>query len=227
MAYFLQLGVLFNRNRAAAERATAPMIANQETSMRNTKTLLLLAALAIATVPLHAIAQDSMSAEEIQQKLKPKKLTRSLKPIGKTDDKEQLDAILSRSIGVVERKKIVEIAAQAELPKLDFAINFDFDSAEIDRNSYPTLDTLAEALKSKDLYESRFLINGHTDSKGSDDYNLELSQRRANSVVQYLVSQHDVDAGRLRAIGFGETTLKDVNDGEAAENRRVEIINRP
>jgi outer membrane protein OmpA-like peptidoglycan-associated protein len=178
--------------------------------------------------PLHtASAQDEMSAEEIQQKLKPKKLTRSLVPTANNESKKELEGILSRSIGVVERRKIVEITEKAELPKLDFSITFGFDSAEIDQGSYTTLDNLAVALKSNDLSNYRFLVNGHTDSKGSDDYNLELSQRRANAVVQYLVSRHDVEPSRLKAIGFGETTLKDVNDGEAAANRRVEIVNLP
>jgi outer membrane protein OmpA-like peptidoglycan-associated protein len=187
----------------------------------------LIVSLAIFAPLQNAFAQDEMSAEEIQKKLKPKKLTRSLVPTAKSDSKQELDGILSRSIGVVERKKIVEITEKAELPKLDFSITFGFDSAEIDQGSYGTLDNLAAALKSNDLATYRFLVNGHTDSKGSDDYNLELSQRRANAVVQYLVSRHDVSPGRLKAIGFGETTLKDVNDGEAASNRRVEIVNLP
>jgi outer membrane protein OmpA-like peptidoglycan-associated protein len=193
------------------------------------KLKILTAAILVASFAVHlpvAFAQD-MSAEEIQQKLKPKKLTRSLKPSVDNGSKAELDGILSRSIGVVERKKIVEITEKAELPRLDFSINFGFDSADIDQQSYTTLDTLADALQSNDLASYRFLVNGHTDAKGSDDYNLDLSQRRANSVVQYLVSRHDIDPGRLKAIGFGETTLKDANDGEAAANRRVEIINRP
>ena len=165
-----------------------------------------------------------MSVEDITQKLKKKKLTRSLK---KDTSAEDLDAVLSRSIGVHERKQIVEITEKAELPRLDFTINFGFDSAEIEQRSYPTLDALAAALKGKELYESRFLVNGHTDSKGSDDYNVELSQRRADAVVQYMTDEHGIDAARLKAIGFGESALKDANAGEAAANRRVEIINRP
>lgn len=188
--------------------------------------LLLGSILAAAPIGV-ASAQEQMTADEIEQALKPKKLTRSLKAVPAGQDKEELDAVLSRSIGVVERKKIVEITEKAQLPHLDFAINFGFDSADIDQNSFSTLDTLATALKSGNLYSSRFLINGHSDVKGSDDYNLELSQRRANSVVEYLVSRHDIDPARLKAIGFGESALKDVNDGEAAANRRVEIINRP
>jgi outer membrane protein OmpA-like peptidoglycan-associated protein len=174
-----------------------------------------------------AFAQESPSAEEIQMKLKPPKLTRSLKATESSKSADELKGILSRSIGVVERKKIVELTEKAELPRLDFSISFGFDSADIDQNSYATLDTLASALKSQTLYASKFLVNGHTDSKGDEDYNLELSQRRANAVVQYLVSQHDVEPARLKAIGFGEIALKDVDDGEAASNRRVEIVNRP
>jgi outer membrane protein OmpA-like peptidoglycan-associated protein len=176
-----------------------------------------------ASAPV-SYAQEEMTAEEIAAKLKKPKLTRSIKVDG---TKKELDEVLSRSITVEARKKIVELTEKADAPKLDFSITFGFDSADIDQSSYGTLDTLATALKSGDLYESRFLVNGHTDSKGDDDYNLSLSQKRANAVVAYLVSEHGIEPARLKAIGFGETTLKDVNDGEAAENRRVEIINRP
>ena len=184
---------------------------------------LMLAALVVAQPVSFAMAQD-MSVEDITLKLKKKKLTRSLK---KDTTAADLDAVLSRSIGVVERKEIVEITKKAELPSLDFTINFAFDSAEIDQRSYPTLDALAAALKGQELYDSRFLVNGHTDSKGSDDYNIELSQRRADAVVAYLADEHGINKGRLKAIGFGESALKDTYDSEAAANRRVEIINRP
>lgn len=173
-----------------------------------------------------ANAEEAMSAADIQAKLKGPKLTRSLKVTPRDQSKKELEAILKRSIGVVERKKIVELAEKAELPRVDFSIEFDFNSSDINQTSYPTLDTLAEALKSPDLSESKFLINGHTDSKGSDEYNIKLSQLRANAVVMYLVSQHDIDKARFKAIGFGETALKNVEDGEDAANRRVEIINR-
>jgi outer membrane protein OmpA-like peptidoglycan-associated protein len=182
----------------------------------------------LCTAPLAvAHAQEELTAEEIQKLLKPKKLTRSLSATASDKSAKELEGILSRSIGVVERKKIVELTEKAELPRLDFSISFGFDSAEIDQESYRTLDTIAGALNSPDLQNSRFLINGHTDAKGDDDYNQELSQRRANAVVQYLVAQHDIEPKRLKAIGFGETALKDLSDGEAAVNRRVEIVNRP
>jgi outer membrane protein OmpA-like peptidoglycan-associated protein len=169
--------------------------------------------------------QDGMTAADIEAALTPKKpLTRS---IGVSPKRKELDGILSRSIGVVERKKIVAITQEEQYPSLDFSITFGFDSADIDQASYKTLDTLAAALKSAKLGEAKFLVNGHTDSKGSDEYNLDLSQRRADSVVQYLMAQHSIDPSRLKAIGFGEGNLKDANDGEAAANRRVEIVNIP
>ncbi len=177
--------------------------------------------------PQQKLAGAEMSASDIQDKLKPKKITRSIKVMPREQAKAQIDTALEGDIGVAERKKIVEVAKKAELPSLDFSINFGFDSAEIDHDSFATLDTLAEALKSGDLSTYRFLINGHTDSKGSDEYNLALSQHRADAVVQYLVGHHGIEPSRLKAIGFGESSLKDAHDGEAAANRRVEIINRP
>ncbi len=189
-------------------------------------TLLLVSAFVGA--PLQAaFAEEVMTPEEIEQALKPKAKTRSLKPVANTGSKQELDDILSRSIGIVERKKIVEITEKVEAPHLDFAITFGYDSADIEQNSYATLDSLAGALKSSGLSGSSFLVNGHTDAKGSDTYNDDLSQRRADAVVAYLVSRHEIEPVRLKAIGFGESNLKDVDDGESAANRRVEIINRP
>ena len=70
-----------------------------------------------------------------------------------------------------------------------------------------------------------FLIAGHTDAKGSDEYNLALSQRRAASVKAFLVETYKVDEGRLSVIGFGEEQLKNKEDPLADENRRVQIVN--
>ena len=70
-----------------------------------------------------------------------------------------------------------------------------------------------------------FLIAGHTDAKGSDEYNLALSQRRAASVKAFLIETFKVDEGRLSVIGFGEEQLKNKDDPLADENRRVQIVN--
>lgn len=76
---------------------------------------------------------------------------------------------------------------------------------------------------------NRFIIEGHTDSFGSDDFNFELSQRRANAVVQWLISSLRLSTDRVSAVGMGETRLL-VPGGtqeEQALNRRVEIKVRP
>lgn len=72
--------------------------------------------------------------------------------------------------------------------------------------------------------EARIQIAGHTDSQGTEDYNLGLSERRARSVAAYLIST-GVDAGRVTSIGFGESVPLSSNDTAAgrAINRRVEV----
>ena len=67
-------------------------------------------------------------------------------------------------------------------------------------------------------------ISGHTDSKGTDSYNLTLSQNRAQSVVDYLAA-HGIDKGRLKAAGYGETKPIDTNDTDEGRqnNRRTEF----
>lgn len=73
--------------------------------------------------------------------------------------------------------------------------------------------------------ELRIEVQGHTDSQGSDDYNLDLSQRRAETVVEYL-SLFGVAEDRLTARGYGESEPVDTNDTEAGrvKNRRVELV---
>jgi outer membrane protein OmpA-like peptidoglycan-associated protein len=85
--------------------------------------------------------------------------------------------------------------------------------------------TLSESLAVLEQYpDLRMEVQGHTDSVGDDNGNLDLSQRRADAVVRWFVD-HGVDPARLRAIGYGETLPVADNDSDAgrAENRRVEF----
>ena len=104
-------------------------------------------------------------------------------------------------------------------------ILFAFNSADILPEAKPSLDELGKALTDPKLTGGTFLIAGHTDAKGSDEYNLALSQRRAASVKAFLVETYKVDEGRLSVIGFGEEQLKNKEDPLADENRRVQIVN--
>jgi len=118
-----------------------------------------------------------------------------------------------------ERKRVT---VEKEQIKLDQKVHFAYDKAKIQSQSYPLLDEVADVLEDNPNIEVR--IEGHTDSQGSEDYNEDLSQRRAQSVVDYLVDQ-GVSRERMTAKGFGESQPIESNATEAgrAANRRVEI----
>jgi outer membrane protein OmpA-like peptidoglycan-associated protein len=104
---------------------------------------------------------------------------------------------------------------------------FGYDSSDLGPEALPTLEKIAE-------YRRRFpdyvmVIVGHTDAVGSDEYNLRLSQRRADAVKEWLVRQHKMDASRLETVGRGSLDLlvPASNVEEQARNRRVEVYLRP
>jgi len=101
-------------------------------------------------------------------------------------------------------------------------IYFDFDKTTLKKESFVELNKVVDFLNRNPHVEIE--ISGHTDSKGSDEYNLNLSQGRSQSVVDYIVSQ-GIEGYRLTAHGYGETKPIDTNDSEAgrANNRRVEV----
>ena len=101
-------------------------------------------------------------------------------------------------------------------------IYFDFDKTTLQQESYVELNKVVDFLKQNSKISVE--ISGHTDSKGSDEYNLNLSQGRSQSVVDYLISQ-GIDVSRLQAHGYGETKPIDTNESEEgrANNRRVEF----
>ena len=109
-------------------------------------------------------------------------------------------------------------------PSLSLLIQFDFNSAQIRPESQQSLMNLAQALKAPELLNSNFAVEGHTDAKGGSDYNLRLSQQRADAVQKFL-AQRGVASDRLMAVGKGSTQLANSSDPFAAENRRVRIVN--
>lgn len=104
-------------------------------------------------------------------------------------------------------------------------IYFEFDSANIQERSHAVLDEVAKTLEGHpQIMQVR--VEGHTDSRGSDRYNMGLSKRRAASVVRYLVTEAGVSGDRLTAEGYGETRplIPDAKtEEEHAKNRRVEF----
>ncbi|MPZ30923.1 MAG: OmpA family protein [Rhodospirillales bacterium] len=107
-----------------------------------------------------------------------------------------------------------------------YGIYFDFDKSDVKPDSAPQIEQLAALLKQNPRLE--VLIVGHTDGQGAFDYNLSLSQRRAQAVVDTLVSGHAIERKRLTPAGAGMVAPVATNRTEEGrtKNRRVEIVER-
>jgi outer membrane protein OmpA-like peptidoglycan-associated protein len=109
--------------------------------------------------------------------------------------------------------------------QITIAIQFDFNSARIRPDSFRAVGLMADALYHPYLQGYRFLIVGHTDAKGSREYNLKLSQDRADAIRAALINPFGISPARIEAVGLGEEQLLNRRNPEAAENRRVQLIN--
>lgn len=102
----------------------------------------------------------------------------------------------------------------------DLVVKFKYNSDVLEPEAKLNLDEFAKALKDPKLSASSFMVEGHTDATGSASYNLDLSERRANSVVRYL-SERGIDSSKLIARGYGQTKPV-AADPYSGDNRRVE-----
>lgn len=116
-------------------------------------------------------------------------------------------------------------AAAPPAASASLLVLFQYNSAELTPKARRQLDAVAAALKSPKLDRYRFELQGHTDAAGGEDYNLALSEQRAQAVFDYLVMQHGIDPQRLTAVGVGERDLLDPGNPTAEVNRRVKIVN--
>lgn len=105
---------------------------------------------------------------------------------------------------------------------LDMRVTFPTGSAEMTEQARAEARVFAQALQSQQLAGVRFNVDGHTDAVGDRSYNLELSRRRAQAVVDYLVAQ-GADASRLVATGYGFDRPRPGKAPTAPDNRRVEF----
>jgi outer membrane protein OmpA-like peptidoglycan-associated protein len=179
----------------------------------------------VAAVP--AMAQD-VSADQIVKALSPP-VTRSMtapdQPAMSDSDRAFVESLhhRTRSLTVDETEHVAEIAKNQ--PKVDLEIYFDFNAAAITPKAEPQLNQLGEALRNPGLEKSVIVLSGHTDAKGSDPYNQQLSERRAEAVKKYLVEKLKISPDNLTTAGYGRRDLKNKAQPFAAENRRVQIVN--
>lgn len=126
-------------------------------------------------------------------------------------------------LNLQERDELYQ--ATRSLPQISLEVRFAFDSAELLAEATGTLDKLGEVLSRPNLQQNNIVISGHTDKKGTAEYNLTLSEQRAEAVVSYLVSKYSLERNNFAAIGYGFEKLKNTANPFSAENRRVEIVN--
>ncbi len=110
-----------------------------------------------------------------------------------------------------------------DLDELKKGIQFKNNSAKLTKASFATLDDIARLMQK--YPKANLEVQGHTDSKGTDEFNMKLSERRAQTVVKYLVKK-GVEPARLRAVGYGRTRpiANNKKKGGREKNRRVEMI---
>jgi outer membrane protein OmpA-like peptidoglycan-associated protein len=129
----------------------------------------------------------------------------------------------TRSLSMDERNQLDTIASSR--PKIDLEINFDFNSASISQGSMSAVQHLGEALTDPQLKGATFIVSGHTDGVGSDAFNQDLSERRADTIKHYLVDHYHIAASDLVTVGYGKTRLKDASNPDDPVNRRVQVVN--
>ena len=125
-----------------------------------------------------------------------------------------------------EKRKSIDITLDPLKRETVYAYNditFKYDSAELAESSFPILKAIAELFKKNP--HLKIEIAGHTDNRGSDDYNIKLSARRAGKVKEFLIKSGVTDI-RIESKGFGESKPVAPNDTDEsmAKNRRVEFM---
>jgi len=181
-----------------------------------------------------AIAGDNViSADQISKALQPKPVTRGLSAGSQQVDtaaqeKEakfvnSLRNRSTRSLSLGEREEVAQLAANK--PKIDLEIRFDYNSADIAKTSVQAVQELGKALSDASLKGSTFVVAGHTDAVGGEEYNQGLSERRADTIKRYLTEKYGINGTDLVTVGYGKTKPKDANAPMDPANRRVQVVN--
>lgn len=144
-------------------------------------------------------------------------------------DKQYVEKIVEQESAVINVPENVELKVEgSEVTMLvPDDVLFDFDKHDLKESSKETLKEIGEALESsfnkKDL---DIVIHGHADNTGNEKYNLELSEKRANEVKEYMESQLPSSEVKFTTVGHGDAKPIATNDNEdgQAKNRRVEIV---
>ena len=136
-----------------------------------------------------------------------------------------VEALAPASSDSAYKPRDLRSAVKAQKRAISMAINFKKNSSNLTTEAAKTLDILGQSLNREELKEFNFILEGHTDASGTESYNQALSQKRAKTVKEYLVSKYNISATRLTTEGKGETALYDPQSPYSGVNRRVRIVN--
>ena len=183
-------------------------------------TLAIIISLGAGTIT--AAEQFATSSSEIVNSLtknRPKALTRSF-----TVPQERTVVVVKHD-PVANTGKKIQVTETVECPNVNLKIEFAFNSATINSNSYIILGELLKALDDPKLRDKQIMLCGHTDALGADAYNLDLSYKRALAVKSYLIANRNTKQNHIKVRGYGETVPIADNHSESGrqKNRRVEI----
>lgn len=177
-------------------------------------------------------ADNAVTADQIVHALQAQPRTRSLSVTQPADPATQakqdsfVDGLRNRqtrSLSLGERTQIADISATRR--KIDFEIQFDYNSAKVRAASLPAVAEIGKALSDPALKGSTFVIAGYTDAIGSEPFNQDLSERRADAIKRYLTEKFGIAGADLITVGYGKTRLKDPSAPTSPVNRRVEVVN--
>jgi outer membrane protein OmpA-like peptidoglycan-associated protein len=136
----------------------------------------------------------------------------------------QVDAKADRALAAIgnlrlQRKLVIDMKDGA---------NFAFNSAKLPQEAQREIDSFLSDFKNDSLAGDNmvFMVAGHTDNVGADDYNYELGKKRAEAVTRYLITQKNVDPMRVVPVSYGKSAPVESNQTSQgrAKNRRVEIL---
>jgi outer membrane protein OmpA-like peptidoglycan-associated protein len=146
------------------------------------------------------------------------------KAVAKAPAKKAPAAKATRTASASTKSKAAPTKAVATAERrADLRLSFELGSATLTPQAMEEAKMFAEALKRPEMASMRFVIEGHTDAQGDRDYNIDLSQRRAQAVADYLTSL-GVSAERLEVRGYGFDRPLPGRSAASQDNRRVEAV---
>lgn len=125
-------------------------------------------------------------------------------------------------VETVVRHDTVVVMEIEQIEKDYNAAEFKVGDAKISEEAKFVLHDLANAMKKHP--EVRLRIEGHTSAEGTESFNQQLSEKRAQAAVDFLIQHEGIDSARLEVVGLGSTQLKNTEDPKSSENRRTEFI---